>query len=912
VGCTTPKKEVLIAIQQDNYEKILSLVKNKEQANWMVNERPLLFHAAYYGRDDIAHYLIKKGADILWDNGTDNSILHAASYKCVYWLVEAIIAKNPKQLNMPSKGHSPTPIELATASGCETTVKILMQTGKLTNKGSALKSALEKNNYKAGQIILDSLDINTLLIDGKHPFNFAYEQKDFELLIENGIDINTVLDQETGETLLYKSFKNHRYDLVRLCLLNNAAITDYKIKHEKHKIVDGSYDIQVNEVPVLDYLFSEDIMDAYYSKNWIDAANVLIDKACAENKLHLIMSDYKTVVDLVIKGEYTSVLLNLVYQGERLGLKIKQANHTRVSPIEYVASSPMEHVMPKSYQLVSVNQKIFDAIDANNITKLRQLYHADNYYAFKECTRTIQNGKHEKQANIFEYAINSGHINVVKYLLSNNFSHSISQANYYIAVNNRDIDMFQFLMKANEDFEEDKTWILYRIQDPVFVEMLLKKGVNADEYIFNGQSFLFYAIRAGNVETIKLFIKYSEEISNDYKKLFFAIEKNDPKTVHRIIQSGIDINQPTSGGLTPLGWAAFLGRYDMAKLLIESNAEVSISWTQNENNYSYPIHGSAPVRWAIKNKHADIVKLLIDNKASPIIYLFLKEGVNAFHLNAINGNLEIMQMLMEAYGDIANIPDTINSDYSSFYDMNDINVFKHTWLATPFDIAAYYGHVDLCQLFLTNGFNVDNTDKSREKNYTPLFFSVAGGQFETSKFLIEKGANINPGASNTIIEECPLNGTSDILQLLINKGAKVDKEVLIDIVKHMNADAIKTILKTDCNQLPISELSFDILYHTIKNERITNKTALLKFLIDKGVNINAQGKNKATALHIATEINDEQLVRFLVDNGADLNQISQTREFSHKIHKTPIDLANYYPIYKTLKQKGAKTAYEAL
>ena len=904
------KNDVLTAIKNNNLTKVQTIIKNKNQANWEIHKLSVLHYAAYYGHESIADYLVKKGANILWDNGSDNSVLHAACHGCIDWLVQAILAESTKQVNMPLNMSFPTPVEIASSVGCKGSVMRLLQTGIIAKKTEALKSALRNENYNEAQIIIDSIDLDTLKIDGQNPLYFAYKLRKpaaVELLVKNGLDINTALDTD-GETLFYKCLKKRKPDFVKVCLQNGASF-DQKIKFR-------NYSEPVQELPVLDLLFKGNYLGDYKSEKWTDVANLIINKAAAENSLSSVTSDYKTLLDLSVSRAYTSILLNLVYQGNKYGIKIIQNDGTEIGLEKYIAASSMNKIMPDSLRVETEGQEMFDAIDINDEKKLRQLINEDKYYSFNQYKRTIINGDKKQQVYMFEYAVNSGHINIVKYLLSDKFSNSVSKQDYYIAANNNDTEMFKFLIKADDNFEREGKWILYHIHDPVFVKILLKNGVNADEYIFNGQSFLFYEFRRGNIETINLFLKYSKVLSDDYKKLFFAIEQNDIKSVRNIINKGVDINQPTSGGLTPLCWAAYLGRYDVAKLLIENNAEVSISWNKKDGYEPYPIYGSAPLRWAIENEHADIVKMLIEHNASPIIYLFLREGLNAFHLAAIKGNIEIMKMLMEAYGN-GNIgyeenPGTLSGIYNVFYDLNDVSIFNNM-VATPFDIAAYYGHMDLCQLFLDRGLSVDNPDKKQRNYYTPLYFAVAGKQLETARFLLEKGANVNSDTNNTIVNECSRNGTAELLKLLIDNQAYVDNEVLLDVTRYLDLEALKAIVSAGSNNLNLKEIGFSLLYNTIKNEHIIDKTALIDYLIDKGANINEQDEDGTTILHMAVETNDEQLVSFLVNKGAKLDLITNKKTgYSKRTYKSALDLVTYYPIYQKLKENGAKTVCEIL
>ena len=66
-------------------------------------------------------------------------------------------------------------------------------------------------------------------------------------------------------------------------------------------------------------------------------------------------------------------------------------------------------------------------------------------------------------------------------------------------------------------------------------------------------------------------------------------------------------------------------------------------------------------------------------------------------------------------------------------------------------------------------------------------------------------------------------------------------------------------------------------------------------LTDRRVNINAQGRYRATALHIAAKIGSEDMVKLLLDNGADakLSDIEDSTPLhvaAHEGHAGVIDI----------------------
>lgn len=65
------------------------------------------------------------------------------------------------------------------------------------------------------------------------------------------------------------------------------------------------------------------------------------------------------------------------------------------------------------------------------------------------------------------------------------------------------------------------------------------------------------------------------EIASDVNPLCMAISKGDFATVKQIIAYGVDVNDSTNRGMTPLMYAAIYNQTEIAKLLLEKGADLS-------------------------------------------------------------------------------------------------------------------------------------------------------------------------------------------------------------------------------------------------------------------------------------------------------------------------------------------------
>jgi ankyrin repeat protein len=80
---------------------------------------------------------------------------------------------------------------------------------------------------------------------------------------------------------------------------------------------------------------------------------------------------------------------------------------------------------------------------------------------------------------------------------------------------------------------------------------------------------------ASNVvnNTTKNVVSYE---TSDVNPLCLAISKGDIATVKQIIAYGIDVNDTTNRGMTPLMYAAIYNQSEIAKLLLENGANLDL------------------------------------------------------------------------------------------------------------------------------------------------------------------------------------------------------------------------------------------------------------------------------------------------------------------------------------------------
>lgn len=192
--------------------------------------------------------------------------------------------------------------------------------------------------------------------------------------------------------------------------------------------------------------------------------------------------------------------------------------------------------------------------------------------------------------------------------------------------------------------------------------------------------------------------------------------KQHPEIVKYLVQSGVNINQKSKGGLPPLVFAIQANNFEIAKWLLANGAK-------SDNM-------PKEVQWATVYK-------AIGFKEFGLVKLLFQKGINA----NIGADLEI-------------------AHYRSFL----------YW-------AVAQNHVEMVEFLLKRGVNVNHQDK---QGITPLHLAVICRNLRVTKILIEAGADIKMPTKyhNTALSfAAALYDMDDprtkhaIVQLLLKKGA---------------------------------------------------------------------------------------------------------------------------------------------
>ena len=268
------------------------------------------------------------------------------------------------------------------------------------------------------------------------------------------------------------------------------------------------------------------------------------------------------------------------------------------------------------------------------------------------------------------------------------------------AVRNGDLDSVKILLKYKADVEVREKYL-------------------RDNWSSITRASLFWAADFGYIDILRCLIENGVDINSfsadncNCTPLMKAVENGDKDVVTFLIDHGANVTIKDKCGYTALHRACIIYHDcspEVLSCLIENGADVNLSTDNNRT----------PLMTACEYGHVNTVTFLIEHGAN--VNLQDRDGLTAVHY-AVRGSqaCEILSCLMENGADV---------DAKTFDD------------CTPLMIAAEIGDTKVATFLIEHGANVDLPDKT---GATALYYALScpGNMCEVMSCLIENGADIN-------------------------------------------------------------------------------------------------------------------------------------------------------------------------
>lgn len=372
-----------------------------------------------------------------------------------------------------------------------------------------------------------------------------------------------------------------------------------------------------------------------------------------------------------------------------------------------------------------------------------------------------------------------------------------------------------------------------------------------------------------------------------------AIKKGDIKKIEELFASGISINEREEPfQRTPLHFAAEYGNPLISELLIERGAEINAK----------DILGRTPFHIAIANEHLDVAKVLLEKGANPAEKD--NEGNTPLHLAAEKGAIKSLFFLFNF------IPE-IEIDSTSKFGLASLSLairegrkeavillllqganpnVEDDYGTNPFMLSIQRGRIEIFELFLMGKLMIASevNFSSAKDGKTPLHFAASKGDMNVARKLVSSGARVRKDKQGiTPIDRAWDEGNLAILNYLLYNASGEDirmeygwndlyllvyaggKEEIEKAFKEKNYDVN---WRDKFNRIPLHVAAFE------------GKIEVVSILLEKSAQINAVDDRGWTPLHYAALTNNAEIADLLIKSGADIN-------IKAKDGKTAIDLA---------------------
>lgn len=208
------------------------------------------------------------------------------------------------------------------------------------------------------------------------------------------------------------------------------------------------------------------------------------------------------------------------------------------------------------------------------------------------------------------------------------------------------------------------------------------------------------------------FSEFIKEAPKEKLPVFNIIDSDHVELLSMLIKAGATINLVDAENITPLAHACTKGATKSAKFLIENGADINGVFYEDEYNV---------LQLAVQFNNAALVKYLgnIDSDERTCFLNYQNiDGLSALHLAAINGNTEIIQILL---------------DHGIDQGLEDNNGQSALWH------AVNSGNIAAIKL-LTNDKKMINL--SDHDGFTPLHIAALKNNTEALKILIDANADV--------------------------------------------------------------------------------------------------------------------------------------------------------------------------
>jgi ankyrin repeat protein len=416
------------------------------------------------------------------------------------------------------------------------------------------------------------------------------------------------------------------------------------------------------------------------------------------------------------------------------------------------------------------------------------------------------------------------------------------------------------------------------------VRLLLEHAVNVNARDKYGWTSLHCAAFIGRAQVTRVLLDHGanakleteggETALHTVSRGGFDSQEQGVSTARLLLERGVDVNAWDKNGWTSLHWAAFNGRVEVTKVLLDHGANAKLETEEGET----ALHIVSRGVYDSQEQGVSTALLLLERGVD--VNARDKSDWTSLHRAAFEGRVEVALFLLD-HGANAKLETkggetALHVVSRCVYDSQeqgvstallllergvDVNARdKKDW--TSLHRAAFEGRVEVAHVLLDHG---SNANLETDEGETALHIVSRGKYISqeqgdvTARLLLEHGVDVNARqkAGWTSLHLAAFNGRVEVAQVLLDHGAN-------------------TKLETDEGETALHVVSRGVY----DSEEQGVGTARL--LLERGMDVNARRKDGWTTLHWAAFKGRVEVAQVLLDHGA--NTKLETDEGETALH----------------------------